>query len=87
MAFKRQTCISFGHPFTIVYHLNRTLSGIRYQYIYMLRSGINGILHQFFYNRRGTLYHLSCRYLISNRVRQQTYDIAHNTTTNDSLKT
>ena len=77
MTFKSQTSIRLGHSTTIINDLDRCSSSIYYQYLDILSTCINSILYQFLDDRSRTLNNLTCSNLVSYRIGQKLYYIAH----------
>ena len=69
--------IGFRHALSVVNHLDGCLSCIHHKHVDALCSGINGILHQFLDNRRRTLYHFACGYLVGYGIGEELDYIAH----------
>jgi hypothetical protein len=68
MALKGKAGIRLRHSFSIIYHLDRSTTSVYYQDLDSMSSGIHRILHQFLNHRGRTLYDLTCRNLIRDRV-------------------
>ncbi len=66
MTLEAKARIGFGHPNTIVHHLNRSFSTILYYELNGLAPRINGVLQQLLNYRSGTLNHLACSNLVGN---------------------
>ena len=66
MTLESHPGIRLAHTLAIVNHLYQRASGILYEYLYISSTGIHSILHKLLDDRRGTLDHLSCRYLVGN---------------------
>ena len=68
MSLKGKSSIGVTHSHAIIYHLNECPTGLLEYDLYLGSSGIHCVFHKFLYHRGGSLYYLSCSYLICHRI-------------------